>query len=82
MKRMMFPDPLQWTHVYNPTDEAALRASGWVDDVPQDIATAVEVTNADPSARDLLQAQADAIGLKVDGRWSDATLAEEIAKAS
>lgn len=83
-KRMMHPDPLQWGFASSPAEEATMRKNGWVDDAPIEVQiVAVETPKRvkKPTAREVLQGQADALGLKVDGRWSDSRLAEEIAKA-
>ncbi len=53
---------------------------------PVDDATEAAVAFAKPQAEEVdplavLKAEAVALGVKVDGRWSEARLAEEIAKA-
>ena len=76
MKRMMHPNPLQWTHVYSKTEEEVLRKAGWVDDVP----VVAEVPPAEPDKADLIAAL-EAKGVRVDGRKSKAGLIKELEKA-
>lgn len=40
----------------------------------------VAPVDPEPTSRDALMAQAEAKGVKVDGRWSEARLAEKVAK--
>jgi hypothetical protein len=74
MKRMRHPLH-GFHHCYNGNEEASMRANGWVDDAPDDD---VEIVD---SSRESLIASAQAAGVKVDKRWSDARLAAEIEKA-
>lgn len=64
----------------------ALLASGWFRTLPEAIACRAEASapareqeNAPPTREELVQRAAE-LGIKVDGRWSDARLADEIAK--
>lgn len=82
MKRMKHPDH-GFHHAYNLLEEEALRKNGWVDDAPAVIAEAV--LEADPEStpdRVTLLETAAALGVKIDGRWSAARIAEEVAKAA
>lgn len=82
MKRMKHPDH-GFHHAYNLLEEEALRKNGWVDDVPVVVPEAVP--EADPEStpdRVTLLETAAALGVKIDGRWSAARIAEEVAKAA
>jgi len=63
-------------------------ALGKCQPMPDDAKVTVEIAAAEPAVEaepaatgDDLRAQAEALGIKVDGRWSEQRLAEEIEKA-
>lgn len=57
MKRLMHPDPLQFTHVYSPQEEEALKKNGWLDDdgshakVPPDETVQLKPIEPQPEAK-------------------------------
>jgi hypothetical protein len=67
-------------------DQAAfdsLIGSGWAATLPEAQGEELEVKAEDeaPATREELEVKAEELGIKVDGRKSDATLAREIAEA-
>jgi hypothetical protein len=81
MKLMKHPDH-GFHHAYNKAEEDTLRKNGWVDDVPAVISpeTAPEMEPESTPDRVTLLETAAALGVKIDGRWSTARIAEEVAK--
>ena len=63
--------------VQDPDELAAALAAGWYLTTP-DAAAGKELDDAPPTREHLLKL-AEAQGIKVDGRWSDARLAEMVA---
>lgn len=83
MKRMKHPDH-GFHHAYNMLEEETMRKNGWVDDVPAPAPAPAADDGPGPEAapdRAAMLADAGARGIKIDRRWSDARLAEELAQA-
>lgn len=79
MKRMKHPTH-GFHHAYGTHEEEAMRKNGWVDDAPAEVVSEEPEPESTPDRVALLATAAE-LGMKVDGRWSMARLAEELAKA-
>jgi len=78
---MQLPDPLVGFAVANTEDEhIALTAFGYGPAYVEPTHADDPQTPEEQTQRESLLAQAAAVGLTVDGRWSDKRLAAEIAK--
>ncbi len=76
MKRMMHP--MHGFHiVYDGNTEATMRLNGWVDEV----VSSPETVTSSAGTREDLELAAEEKGVRIDKRWSNARLAEEIEKA-
>ncbi len=71
--------PLHGFHNAHGNEEADMRKNGWVDDVPE--VAPVQELEASAVEQLSLHDQAESLGIKVDKRWSESRLAEEIKKA-
>lgn len=71
--------------VSNDAEKASALAAGWFETLPEAIVgrsnqPVQEPDDEKPPSRDELEQKAAELGIKVDGRWSDKRLSDEITK--